>query len=122
MKTIISILALFIATFGIACGENEKKEEFTETSMIFWTVCNSIPMYKSRNGHPPRTSEELIQFFEQMGKGNEGIKKWASALEEGNLTVVDPETIKETDPYIKFQAKGEKDIYVLLKNGKFKKE
>ena len=108
--------------FGTSFGQNKKKEEFTETSMIFWTVCSSIPMYKTMNGHPPKTSNELIQFLEEMGKENPGLQKWASTLKDGNLVVVDQDTIKATDPYITFQAKGEKDVYILLKNGKVKNQ
>ena len=118
-KTIITFI-LFMAIFGSAVF-GEKKEELTETAMVFWTVCNSIPMHETINGYPPASSKELIQFFEEMGKKNEGIRRWVSILKEGSLTVVDQKTIEADDPYIQFQAKGEKDIYILLKSGAIRK-
>jgi hypothetical protein len=124
MKTIITCAAIGICNLtGLApalADPSPAHAQFNETAMIFWTVCDSIPMFETEHNRRPKSKEEILKYLGALGASNPKIKQWVDVLKKGDFTVKDPEVIQDGEVYISFKADKEKKRYVLLKNGKMK--
>jgi len=122
MKTIITCAAIGICNLAslTPAFADPSPARFNETSMIFWTVCDSIPMFETEHNRRPKSKDEILNYLGTLGASNPKIMEWVEVLKKGDFTVKDPEAIQDGDVYITFKTEKEKTRYVLFKNGKMK--
>jgi hypothetical protein len=119
LSTLLSCALLLVCQ---SCkAQSKPAAQFNQSAMIFWTICNAVPMYQTEHdGKRPQSADQLLGYLDSLGAASPEIKKWIGSIKAGELIVHDPSTLQDDQPYISFRAKGEKTQYLMLKNQKVK--